>query len=224
VLDPLDGDVVTQDRTKERQLTSAQLRAKARCLRDGTVVLHEPECSIALAPPLGHVPFLAPEPGKGGRALLERPTRTGHPRAIDLHLLPGPLLGQTLEALLTEGALDRLEHPHGELRMAVRKLVKGLGCEPPQAGGAADLPPFVREVDEHLALQDGEMLANSHRRDAEPLGHPCRGLGAPGLEGEQNPFPGGNGGVGTHADSVHGYVQLLKFEKYIIDKYSTKEV
>jgi hypothetical protein len=49
-------------------------------------------------------------------------------------------------------------------------------------------------------------------------------LGAPGLEDEQNPLPGGNGGVSTHAESVHGYLQLLMFEKYILDKFKVKRV
>jgi len=73
------------------------------------VVLHELDRSIAPASPLGHVPFLAPDPGEGGHAFLERRILTGHPRAIILGLLPRPFLGQAFEAFITEGASDRLE-------------------------------------------------------------------------------------------------------------------
>jgi hypothetical protein len=162
------------------------------------VVLHERERSIATPPPLGHVAFLAPDAGKGGHTLLERRIRAGHLRAITLGLLPRPLLGQTLEAVFTEGALDCLEHPDSELRVAVGKPLMGLGREPPQAGGPADLAPFVREVDELVSLQGGEMLANGHGGDMQALGHSRGSLGALGLEEKEDPFPPGAGSVRAH--------------------------
>lgn len=50
VLDPFHGHVVPENGPKEGQFTSAELRTELRCLRDGTVVLHEFQRAIARTP------------------------------------------------------------------------------------------------------------------------------------------------------------------------------
>src|SRR2546427_2946316 len=152
VRDSIYGDIVTQGGTEERQLASAQVRAEARCCRDGTVILDQIESPIGSASPLGHVPFLAPDPGKAGHAFFDRRFGAGHPCAIILDLLPRPLFGQTFEAVFTKGASNRLEHPDGKLCMAVGEPIVRLRREPPEAGGTAHFAPFVREIDEPLSL------------------------------------------------------------------------
>ena len=52
--------------------------------------------------------------------------------------------------------------------MAVRDPIVRFRRGLPEASGAAYLAPFVREVDETLSLQDSELLADGHRRDARP--------------------------------------------------------
>ncbi len=111
------------------------------------MVLDEIDRSIAPAFPLGHVPFLAPDPGQGGHAFLERRILTGQPRAIILGLLSRPPLGQTFEAVITEGASDCLEHSDRELGMGVGEPLRRLGRELPEAGGtlrADDKPAILR--------------------------------------------------------------------------------
>src|SRR5437870_12178835 len=97
------------------------------------MILHEFHRSIAVAPRLGHVAFLAPDARKGRHALLERCIRAGHPRAIALGLFPRPLLGQALDAFFAKRALDRLAHPDSELRVAVGEPAISLRRQPPEA-------------------------------------------------------------------------------------------
>ena len=94
VLDPLDGDAVTEDLTEERQLAAAELRAELRGLGDRAVIFYQLDHSIPDASALGHVAFLASDPREGGHAFFERQVPARHPGAIAFHLRPRPLGGQ----------------------------------------------------------------------------------------------------------------------------------
>jgi len=218
VLYPFDGGVVTQDGAKEQQLATAQLRTKLRGLRDGTMILDKLERSIAPMFRLGHKSFFAPNLGKSGHPILEHRIRTWHPGTVALDLLPSPLLGQTFEALLTEDVLDGLEHPNRELRVAIGEAAVRVGRKPPEAGRTAHLAPLVREIDEFLSLQHGEVLAHSHRGDAQPLGHSRHGLRSLGLQDKKYAFPPGAGMFRVHPRSIHGHHYFDKIKKYMLDK------
>lgn len=195
VFNAIDRDVVTQHAAKERQLAIAEVRADACGFRYGTVVLHELECSIASASPFGHVPVLALDPSEGGHALLEQRAGDRHPRAVILDLLPRLLLGQTFEAFLTEGASNREKHFDRKLGMGVGEPIVRLAREPPESGRTTHSALLPGKIDEPLSLEDGEVLANSHRGDAQPLGHSRRSLWPLGLEDKQNSFLAGTRSV-----------------------------
>jgi hypothetical protein len=218
VLDPVDGDAVTEDLTEERQLAAAELRAELRRLGDRAVVFYELDRPIPDAPALGHVAFLASDPRKGGHAFFERQVPAGHPRAIAFHLLPRPLGGQAFQAFFPEGALNGLEHVDRQLRVGVRESTVGLGRELPYACGPTDLPPLIREVDQPLSLKDGEVLADSHGRNVQPFPHPRCGLGPVRLKLEEDTVPTGTGSFRVHGGNRHGGLHFSKFTKYMLYK------
>ena len=218
MLDPLDGDVITENLTEERQLAAAELRAELRGPENRAVVFYEIDRPLADAPGRGHVAFLASDPRKGGHALSERQVPAGHPRAIAFHLLPRPLGGQAFQAFVPEGALNRLEHLDRELRVGVRESIVGVGRDSPYACGPTNLPPLIREVDQPLSLKDGEVLADRHGGNVQPLPHPRRGLGPVHLQLDEDTVPTGTGSRRVHAGNLHGDLRFSKFTKYILYK------
>ena len=203
VLDPLDGDAVTEDLTKERQLATAELRAELRCLGDRAMVFYKLDRSIPPTPVLSHVAFLTSDARKGGYAFFERQVPAGHPRAIAFHLPPRPLGDQAFKAFFPRRALNRLEHVDRELRVRVREPIVGVERELPYACGPTDLPPLIREVDEPFSVQDGEVLADSHGRNVQPFPHPRCGLGPVSLKLEEDTVPAGTGSYGLHVGNLH---------------------
>ena len=218
MLDPLDGDAVTEDLTEERQFAAAELRAGLRGLGDRAVVFYELDHAIPDAPALGHVAFLASDPREGGHAFFERQVPARHPGAIAFHLLARPLGGQAFQACFPESALNRLEHLDRELRVGVRESIVGLGRELPYACGPTDLPPLIREVDQPLAVKDGEVLADSHGRNVQPFPHPRCGLGPVRLKLEEDTVPTGTGSFRIHAGNLHRGLYFSKFVKYMLYK------
>ena len=99
-----------------------------------------------------------------------------------LDLLPRLLLGQTFEAFFTEGASDREEHFDRKLGMGIGEPIVRLERKPPESGRTAHFALLAGKIDEPLSLEDGDVLANSHRGDAQPLGHSRRSLRPLGLE------------------------------------------
>jgi len=203
VLGPLDGDAATESLTEERQLAAAELWAELRRFGDRTVVFYELDRPIADASALGHVAFLTSDPRKGGYAFFKRYVRAGHPRAIAFHLLPRPLSDQAFQAFFPRGALNRLEHVDRELRVGVRESVVGVGRELPYACGPTDLSPLIGEVDQPLSVKDGEVLADSHGRNIQPLPHPRCGLRSVRLKLEEDTVPAGTGSYRVHAGNLH---------------------
>ena len=218
VFDPLDGDAVTESLTEERQLAAAELRAELCCLGDRAVVFYELDRSVPDALALGHIAFLASDPRQGGDAFFERPVLARHPRAIAFHLLPRPLGGQAFQPFVPGRALNRLEHVDCEFRVGVRESIVGLGRESPYPRGPTDLPPLIREVDHPFSLKDGEVLADRHGRNVQPLPHPRRGLGPVRLQLDEDTVPTGTGSCRVHAGNLHGDPGFSKFTKYILYK------
>ena len=153
VLDPLDGDPVTEDRAEKRKLATTELWAALRCLEDRAVVFNQLDRAISDAPALGHIALVASDPRKGGDAFFKWPVLVGHLRAIACHLFPRPLDGQAFQAFFSGGALNCLEHVDRELRVGVRESIVGLERELPYPRGPTDLPPLIREIDHPLSLK-----------------------------------------------------------------------
>ena len=219
VLDPLDGDAVTEDLTEERQLTVAELRAGVCCLGDRAVVFYELDRSLPEALVLGHIAFLASDARQSRDAFFKRPVLARHPRAIAFHLRPGPFGGQAFQACFPGGALNRLEHVDHELPVGVRESIVGLGRELPYACGPTDLPPLIREVHHPLSVKDGEVLADSHGRDVQPFPHPRRGLGSVHLQLEEDTVPTRTGSFRVHAVNLHISLHFSKLKKHMLYKW-----
>ena len=219
MLDTLDGDIVTEGLPEKCQLAAAELRAELRCFGNRAVIFYELDRAIPNAPALGHVAFIASDTRQGGYAFFERPVSAGHPRAINFHLFPRPLGGQTFQTSFSGRVLNRLEHVDGEFRVGVWESIVGLGRELPYACGPTDLPPLIREVDHPLTLKDGEVLANSHGRNVQPFPNPRGGLGSVSLKLIEDTVPTGAGSFKVHAGNLHGGLYFSKFVKYMLYKY-----
>ena len=219
VLDPLDGDTVTEDLTEERQLAAAELRAELCCLKDRAVVFCELDLSLPEALALGHIAFLASDARQSGDAFFERPVLARHPRTIAFHLPSRPLGGQTFQAFVPRRTLNRLEQVDREFRVGVRESIVGLGRESPYPRGPTDLPALIREVDHPFSLKDGEVLPDRHGRNVQSLPHPRCGLGPVRLQLKENTVATGTGTVRVHAVNLYVGRHLSKYTKYLLYKY-----
>jgi hypothetical protein len=192
------------------------------------VVLDEPKGAVRIAPPFGHIAFLAAQPGEARDAPVEAFARAELP-----HVSGGarrlPLLQQLVETGRAETPPRRLEKLERERRVAVGEAGMALVRQRPDPFRAPDALPPVRMADEVARLELPEMLPDGDRGDAETARDRRRRLRAARFQRVEDPFRAScrpevsldDGASPSRSFASATLARVAEFEKQLLSKFAS---